>query len=357
MACRPTKTMMGLLRQEGEPYMGYLRILPALLMLISFVPAITLGKVDQDDKPQPIRQLMATGQYKQAQQRLNVFMKRHPEDIQARFLQGLVLVREGRIKRATAVFETLTQEYPDLPESYNNLAVLYAVQGQYEKAQDTLLAAMHTHPSYARVHENIGDVYAKMASLAYDRALERNHNQKTPPLKLDLLNHLSVVQNEAKNDSSKTVTQDTNHTPSATRQPKVSASSPSVPPLPAQRMAAKAPEAYQAQIVATIHAWAKAWSDQDVDAYLAFYAADFKPPQGISRRGWRNQRRQRLRAPRFIKVGLSNAEVTLLANGTADVQFLQDYTSNIFRGKSYKQLHLIKHDAEWRIVEERVILE
>jgi tetratricopeptide (TPR) repeat protein len=300
---------------------------------------------------------MATEHYKQARQRLNAFMKRHPEDIQARFLQGLVLLREGRIKRATAVFETITQEYPDLPESYNNLAVLYAAQGQYEKARDILLAAMHTHPSYAKVHENLGGVYAKMASLAYDRALERNHKQKTPALKLDLLTHLSVVQNGAKNDISKPETPQANHTQSATRQPEASASSPSLPSQPSQRMAAKTPEANQAQIVATISAWAKAWSEQDVDAYLAFYAADFKPPQGISRRGWRNQRRQRLRAPRFIKVELSNPEVTLLENGTASVQFLQDYRSNIFRGKSYKQLHLIKHDAKWHIVEERIILE
>jgi len=51
------------------------------------------------------------------------------------------------------------------------IAVLYAGQGQYEKARQALEMAIRTHPSYATAHENLGDVYAKLASQAYDKAL------------------------------------------------------------------------------------------------------------------------------------------------------------------------------------------
>src|SRR3972149_4567020 len=62
--------------------------------------------------------------------------------------------------------------FPALPEPYNNLAVIYAAQGQYEKARAALEQSIRTHPSYATAYENLGDVYAKLASQAYDKALQ-----------------------------------------------------------------------------------------------------------------------------------------------------------------------------------------
>ena len=73
---------------------------------------------------------------------------------------------------ATGVFLKLTEEAPELPEPYNNLAVIYAQQKQYDKAKAALEMAIRTHPSYAVAHENLGDLYAKMARQAYDRALQ-----------------------------------------------------------------------------------------------------------------------------------------------------------------------------------------
>src|SRR2546425_9737176 len=71
-----------------------------------------------------------------------------------------------------SIFTKLTQDYPELPEPYNNLAVIYASQGQYEKARAALEQSIRTHPSYATAYENLGDVYAKLASQAYDKALQ-----------------------------------------------------------------------------------------------------------------------------------------------------------------------------------------
>jgi tetratricopeptide (TPR) repeat protein len=48
-----------------------------------------------------------------------------------------------------AVFSKLTEDYPELPEPYNNLAVLYAQQKQYDKARTALEMAIRIHPGYA----------------------------------------------------------------------------------------------------------------------------------------------------------------------------------------------------------------
>ena len=95
-----------------------------------------------------------------------------PKDAQARFLKGLIFAEQGNAKDATDVFLQLTKDYPDLPEPYNNLAVIYASQGQYDKARGALEQSIRTHPSYATAYENLGDVYAKLASQAYDKALQ-----------------------------------------------------------------------------------------------------------------------------------------------------------------------------------------
>src|SRR5574344_1191979 len=80
-------------------------------------------------------------------------------------------------KEAIDTFTALTKEYPELPEPYNNLAVLYANQNQLDKSREALERAIRTNPSYSTVHENLGDIYAKLAGQAYSKALQLNANQ------------------------------------------------------------------------------------------------------------------------------------------------------------------------------------
>jgi hypothetical protein len=56
------------------------------------------------------------------------------------------------------------------PHGAGQLAGIYAGQDQYEKARVALEQSIRTHPSYASAYENLGDVYAKLASQAYDKA-------------------------------------------------------------------------------------------------------------------------------------------------------------------------------------------
>src|SRR5450830_653161 len=96
----------------------------------------------------------------------------------------------GKPNDPIATFVALTQEYPELPEPYNNLAVLYASQNQYDKARTALEMAIRTNPSYATAHENLGDVYAKLASQAYSKALQLDNTNPAIQPKLALIRDL-----------------------------------------------------------------------------------------------------------------------------------------------------------------------
>lgn len=95
----------------------------------------------------------------------------HATDAQTRFKKGVLLAEQNKPDEAITVFTRLTEDYKDLPEPYNNLAVLYAAQGQYDKARVVLEKALRTNPSYHTAYENLGDIYGKLASQAYDKAL------------------------------------------------------------------------------------------------------------------------------------------------------------------------------------------
>jgi len=137
-----------------------------------------------------VKQLIRGGEFDKALPRLNSFLKENPQHAEARFLKGLVLAEEGRADDAEAVFLELTGDYPDLPEPHNNLAVLYAAKGDYALARDSLLVAISTHPSYATAHENLGDIYARMAGMAYGKALEIDSDNQTARVKLAMVREL-----------------------------------------------------------------------------------------------------------------------------------------------------------------------
>ncbi len=142
------------------------------------------------DPLENIKQLIRGGEYEKALPRLNSFLKDNPQHAEARFLKGLALAEEGRAGDAQAVFLALTGDFPDLPEPHNNLAVLYAANGDYALARDSLLLAISTHPSYATAHENLGDIYARMAGIAYGKALEIDGDNHTARVKLAMVREL-----------------------------------------------------------------------------------------------------------------------------------------------------------------------
>ncbi|WP_366915587.1 tetratricopeptide repeat protein [uncultured Herbaspirillum sp.] len=162
-------------------------VLSSLVAALFGVPATLAHASEMSD----INKLMRAGQYAEALTKTDAVLAKHPRDAQLRFTKGLILAEQNRSAEAIAVFTKLTEDFPDLPEPYNNLAVLYAADGQYDKARAALDMAMRTNPTYATALENLGDVYAKMASQAYDKALQIDPGANVPQPKLTLLRSLN----------------------------------------------------------------------------------------------------------------------------------------------------------------------
>jgi ketosteroid isomerase-like protein len=124
------------------------------------------------DEVADINKLLRAGQLPAALAKVDVALAQHPKDAQLRFIKGMIFSEQGKATEAIAIFQKLSEDFPELPEPYNNLAVLYAGSGQYDKARVALERAIRTNPTYATAHENLGDVYAKLASQSYDKAMQ-----------------------------------------------------------------------------------------------------------------------------------------------------------------------------------------
>ncbi len=113
---------------------------------------------------------IANKQWTQALDQLDARLKTNPQDAQAKFKRATVLARLGRDDEAISALQALTQEYPELPEPYNNLAALYAKRGQYDSARATLETAVAANPSFGLAYQNLGSLYLKLAQDAYTHA-------------------------------------------------------------------------------------------------------------------------------------------------------------------------------------------
>jgi len=134
--------------------------------------------------------LYRQGQLDRAMERVDAWLKARPKDARGRFLRGMILTQQKKIDEAIRVYIDITQDYPELPEPYNNLAVIYAGQGDYDKARVQLENAVRAMPSFAAAHENLGDIYARMAVVSYEKAIKLDAANKTAPAKLKAVNDL-----------------------------------------------------------------------------------------------------------------------------------------------------------------------
>jgi tetratricopeptide (TPR) repeat protein len=320
------------------------------------------------------QKLYNTGKLQPALEKVDAFLKAQPKDPQGRFLKGLVLTEQKKTAEAIQVFTGLTEDYPELPEPYNNLAVLYASQGNYDKAKSALELAIHTHPSYATAHENLGDIYAQLASRAYDRALQLDKTNASAQVKLSMVKDIfSARAGAQKPTPAATTPAVTQETPSAkaempkpapAKQLEVVAKAPVPPPVaavkpaptPAPAPATTTPSASgdaKGQAIAAVENWARAWSAKDVKGYLGSYAPDFEVPGGATRAAWEKERAERIEKPKHIEVGVK--VISAQADGNeATVVVRQSYKSDTLKSNSTKTMKLVRSGDRWLIRQEKV---
>lgn len=358
------------------------RLAAKQLAAITICLGLAVPALAQNDELQEAQQFLKQGQIDRALERVDQFLKSKPKDARGRFLRGIVLTEQNKHNEAIRVFTELTQDYPELPEPYNNLAVLHASQGQYDKARAALEMAIRTHPSYATAHENLGDIYAKMASQAYDKALQLDKGNQAAQGKLNLIKDLfaggqkpgkvaiaRAEQTAPKPAPAPAAKPAPTPAPAAAPAPTPTAKpAPTPAPAPAAKEplkeapkpAAKTPPAKPAPandetaVIKTVETWAAAWSGNDVEGYLSRYAPDFKTPDGESRKQWETERRARIAKPRKIEVNVESPVVKFDGPNKASVNFRQHYRSNTFKASANKTLVLIRSGNQWLIQQEYV---
>jgi tetratricopeptide (TPR) repeat protein len=313
-------------------------------------PAIAAG-----DESSEISRLVQSGQLAEAMKRVDAGLAQKPADARLRFSKGIILAQQNKPTEAIAVLLKLTEDFPDLPEPYNNLAVLYAANGQYESARIALDKAIASNPGYGMAHENLGDVYAELASQAYEKAARIDGSAGAKAKVAAIRNS---VQGAAPGIVARQAPQQQQQTG---RNVLAAADTSTAAPAPAAQ-AAKTPaakaadpdrDAEQAAVLAAVNAWAGAWSARDVKAYLDFYSADFVVPRGMSRDKWTAERTDRITGKQRISVKIEAPKVRLDGD-RATVQFRQEFSSDKLKSTDQKTLTLVKRDGAWRIREERV---
>jgi tetratricopeptide (TPR) repeat protein len=364
------------------------------LRLIAFGAALLCSAVYADEYSD-VSQLVRTGKLPEALIKADQYLAGKPRDPQMRFLKGVIQRDAGKSADAISTFTRLTEDYPELPEPYNNLAVLYASQSQFDKARTALEMAIRTNPSYATAHENLGDVYAKLASQAYNKALQLDASNQAVAPKLALIRELFSAGTKVQRPGAVAAPINTPALPTpvavkpapslpgpAINKPSVAVASapvaPPPPPAPAQPtvVAAKpalAPVASPApnpapatatapaaapvnnapakEAEAAVHAWAKAWAARDVKSYLAYYGKEFDPPGSMKRSDWEEERRHRISSKSNISIKLENLTVTADGN-KAVAKFHQIYKASGLAVSSNKTLDLVKTGDRWHIVRE-----
>ena len=163
---------------------------PALIRLLALAAALCGAAAAHADAYGDVNQLLKTGKGADALQAANKYLAEKPKDPQMRFLKGVIQTQAGSTAEAIATFQALTQDYPELPEPYNNLAVLYAGQGQLEQARGALLQAVRNNPSYPVAYENLGDIYLRLAHEAFSQATKLQGAQPDVQRKLSGLRPL-----------------------------------------------------------------------------------------------------------------------------------------------------------------------
>ncbi|WMW82308.1 tetratricopeptide repeat protein [Undibacterium cyanobacteriorum] len=336
-----------------------MRTITKSALAIASLLASLYGQAAFADDASDASKLYKAGQLNEALKKIDAALTQKPKDAQMRFLKGIILTEQNKSAEAITIFTKLTEDFPELPEPYNNLAVLYASNGQYQKASVALEMAIRTNPTYGTAHENLGDVYAKLASQSYDKALQLDSNNATAKLKLNLVKNLIGNTTGGTNPKLNPPAAPTPTTTPVAAAAPMSPTSSAVTKAPEPKPENKAPSKPAApvindkdNVITTVESWAKAWSNQDVNKYLAHYAKDFQTPNGESRSAWADDRRSRIEGKGKISVRIEDLSVKVDDN-SATVRFKQYYSSDRLSSTSRKVLVMTKHDGKWLIKQER----
>jgi hypothetical protein len=256
------------------------------------------------------------------------------------------------------VFTKLTEDYPELPEPYNNLAVIYAQQKQYDKAKQALEMAIRTHPSYATAHENLGDIYARLASQAYDKALQIDSSNSSAQNKLALIRDLMSVASPSRQHQAsrspnrvrpKPVKVARSSCPNRPRCPLLQAPA-ATPPATADGCTGQAGRCRQYGRCQSPSACGqppgRARTSRPTSRPMP---ATSRPRPAKPAPIWDAERQKRINKPGAIQVSVERPARVAIDGDQRPVKFRQHYKSASLKTSSNKVLQMVKRDGKWLI--------
>lgn len=154
--------------------MGYDPLNPELSETVG-VPFLSFLIIEPDPitknaVPSDVEKLIKARKYQDAVTQINADLKKTPRNVQLRFVKARLQIEMRQFDQAKKTLIEITQQFPELPEPYNNLAAIAANQGQWIEARDYLELALKLRPSYAIASANLGEIYIRLGAQAYEDA-------------------------------------------------------------------------------------------------------------------------------------------------------------------------------------------
>ncbi len=318
------------------------------------------------------RRLIQHGQDDEAIGVLGQLLQASPDNFQAWFLLGVTQAKQRRFHDAIASFGKVVALQPKLAEPHNNLAVIYNELGDFRAAVKELEASLQLKPDYATAHENIGDLYVKLAADAYRKALQEDSR---PALRQRYERLLHIHQADDHPSAAETHPGSTVSPGSALQSQKTAIVPTQAPPAPSTAPvpnSAKQPPANRVgqtvsprvadsagsqgaipAAMAAVQAWRSAWSRQDVPAYFKAYSDTFDVgPRFKTLKQWQHYKQRVISKRAFIRVTLEHIKAQLLPDGEIKIVFLQHFRSDAFNSDDIKELRLKAGRDGWKIVYE-----
>lgn len=272
-------------------------------------------------------------------------VKKNPQDFKAWFMLGVTEAKRRQFHDAIQAFNKVIELQPKLAEPHNNLAVIYNELGDLRAAVRELEASLELNPAYGTAHENIGDLYVKLAAQSYKQALVKGDNAM---LQQRYERLLRIHGEENPGASAKPAGKKVAAPVVATTKPvvkAVKAASDSMPDAVSEEV--------RQELLQAIEAWRSAWSKQDLEAYYAAYDENFGPNNRFkTRKSWKRYKNGAIKNKKFINVELEDIVISSQPEGLVKAAMLQHYSSDRFKSDDLKELIFRKSDSGWKITYE-----
>ena len=302
-----------------------------LLMMMFLAPGLAAAQIEQPSTA-AAQAMIAKGQDTAAINTLKHAVAKKPDDYQAWFLLGVTQARKQLFEDAIASFHQVIELQPRLAEPHNNLAVIYNEKGDLRAAISELEASLELNPAYVTAHENIGDLYVKLAAESYKKALLGNDNAELAR------RYARLLQIRTANQPAGVTAQQVGTGLTATAKNHAS------------------PSGKTQEVLAAVEAWRTAWSRQDTGAYFAAYDERFDPGARFkTRRSWEQYKQDMIKNKKFISVELANIVVSEQTDGNMKVVMMQYFRSNSHQSDDLKELTLRPTDGGWKIIHEATL--